>query len=111
VLREFHRTLQPVGRVLFSAHEGQGEVERDQFLEDPVPFVATFFELDELVDASRAAGLTVSLAERRARNSAACRGMTAAATGSSRQDPGGHLGECLGAHAVRASPSAGVPVW
>ena len=66
VLREFHRVLEPGGRVLFSAHEGQGEIERDEFLDEAVPFAATFFELDELVDASQAAGLTIARAERRA---------------------------------------------
>ena len=64
-LAELRRVLRPGGHVLFSAHEGAGEIVRDRFLDQPVPFVATFFELDELVDASEAAGLTVVLAERR----------------------------------------------
>jgi SAM-dependent methyltransferase len=66
VLGEFHRVLRPGGRVLVTAHEGQGELERDRFLEVPVPFVATLFELEELIEASRAAGLCVVHAERRA---------------------------------------------
>jgi hypothetical protein len=66
VLAEFHRVLRPGGRIICSAHEGRGEVERDEFLDHSVPFVATLFELDELVAASRAAGLPVVLAERRA---------------------------------------------
>jgi SAM-dependent methyltransferase len=65
VLQEFHRVLRPAGRVLFSGHEGTGEIELDEFLDEPVPVVATFFQLDELVEASQAAGLTVTLAERR----------------------------------------------
>jgi SAM-dependent methyltransferase len=66
VIEGFHRVLRPGGRVLFSAHEGQGEVESNEFLGESVPFVATLFELDELVESCSAAGLAVLLAERRA---------------------------------------------
>jgi SAM-dependent methyltransferase len=66
VLSEFHRVLTPGGLVIMSAHEGGGEVELDEFLDERVPFAATLFELEELVDAVHAAGLVVTLAERRA---------------------------------------------
>ena len=64
-LEEFRRVLCPGGRVLLSAHEGEGEFARDQFLEEEVPFIATFFELDELVGAATAAGFDIAVAERR----------------------------------------------
>jgi SAM-dependent methyltransferase len=66
VLREFQRVLRPGGHVLFSAHEGEGEVELDEFLQQPVRFAATLFGLDELVQATRAAGFEVTIAEKRA---------------------------------------------
>jgi SAM-dependent methyltransferase len=65
VLEDVRRVLRPGGRLLFSAHEGRGDVELDEFLGQRVPFAATFFELDELVTATRGAGLDVTLAERR----------------------------------------------
>jgi SAM-dependent methyltransferase len=65
-LAGFCRVLRPGGRVIFSAHEGRGVVERDEFLGELAPFVATLFELDELGEACRVAGLEVLLAERRA---------------------------------------------
>ena len=65
VLAEFHRVLRPGGRVLFSAHEGNHEVELEEFIGEPVRVGATFFELDELVAATRSAGFGVALAERR----------------------------------------------
>jgi SAM-dependent methyltransferase len=65
VLVEFARVLRPRGRLLLSAHEGRGEIERDDFLGEPVPVVATLFELDELVGATSAAGLQILRAERR----------------------------------------------
>jgi hypothetical protein len=64
-LDEFRRVLRVGGRMLLSVHEGEGQVERDEFLDEPVPFVATLFELDELVAATTGAGLDVTLAERR----------------------------------------------
>jgi SAM-dependent methyltransferase len=65
VLVEFARVLRPRGSLLFSAHEGRGEIEQDDFLGEPVPVVASLFELDELVGATRAAGLEIVRAERR----------------------------------------------
>jgi SAM-dependent methyltransferase len=65
VMAEFCRVVRPGGVVLFSAHEGQGELERDEWFDEPVPVVATLFDLDELVTASRGAGLEVTRAERR----------------------------------------------
>jgi SAM-dependent methyltransferase len=65
VMAEFCRVVRPGGHVLYTAHEGQGELERDEWFDESVPVVATLFDLDELVDASRAAGLEVTRAERR----------------------------------------------
>jgi SAM-dependent methyltransferase len=65
-VREFHRVLRPGGHVLLTAHEGDDEVELDRFLDEPVRFGATLFQLDELVTATERAGLEVTLAERRA---------------------------------------------
>jgi SAM-dependent methyltransferase len=57
--------LRPGGRILLSAHEGRGEIRARRFLGRRVPFVATLFELDELVLAVEGAGLEVRHAERR----------------------------------------------
>jgi len=65
VLSEFRRVVRPGGRVLIAVHEGRGVVEHNRFLEVPVPSIATLYELDELVAASRAVGLDVLNAERR----------------------------------------------
>lgn len=65
VLAECRRVLCLGGRLLVAVHEGEGEIERDEFLDEPVPFVATLFTLDELVAATTAVGLVVTLAERR----------------------------------------------
>jgi len=64
-LREFRRVVRPGGHVLFSAHEGRGEVVLDEFAGQPVPMIASLFDLDELVGMCESAGLRVASAERR----------------------------------------------
>ena len=64
-LAEFCRVLRPGGRVLFSAHEGQGQIEADEFVGEPVPFVALLFQLAELIAATEQAGLHVTTTHRR----------------------------------------------
>jgi ubiquinone/menaquinone biosynthesis C-methylase UbiE len=65
VLRAFHRVLRPNGRILLSAHEGQGEVRVLEFLGEPAPVAATLFELAELTKCASAAGFDIIRAERR----------------------------------------------
>jgi ubiquinone/menaquinone biosynthesis C-methylase UbiE len=64
-LQEFHRVLRPGGWMLISAHEGTGEIERDEFVGEPVPMAATFFRLEELATATTEAGFEIIRAERR----------------------------------------------
>jgi SAM-dependent methyltransferase len=64
-LQELARVLRAGGQLLCSVHEGHGEIVTDEFLGEPVPFAATFFSLEELVDATTGAGLTVTVAEQR----------------------------------------------
>jgi SAM-dependent methyltransferase len=56
---ELARPLRAGGRLLLSAHEGEGEMSNDNFLDSGAPFVATLFGLDELTGAAEAAGLRV----------------------------------------------------
>jgi SAM-dependent methyltransferase len=62
---EIARVLRLGGRALLTAHEGEGDVRVDEFLGAAVSVPATFFRLDELVDACEKAGLDVPVAERR----------------------------------------------
>ena len=64
-LRELRRVLRQGGQLLFSAHEGEGEVVVDEFAGRPVPMIVTLFMLDELSAACAAAGLQVLHTERR----------------------------------------------
>ena len=64
-LAEIHRVLCPGGRLLFSAHEGEGLVEQHEFLGHAVPFVATLFSFDELIDATQGSGLHLTMSLRR----------------------------------------------
>jgi SAM-dependent methyltransferase len=62
---EIARVLRRGARVLVSVHGGEGEVVRDQFLEVPVPFVATLFAPGEIEAALVGAGLAVTFVESR----------------------------------------------
>lgn len=62
---EFARVLERGGRILLSAHEGDGDVEVHDFLGHEVDLAASFFRLHELEDAATAAGLTMVRRERR----------------------------------------------
>jgi SAM-dependent methyltransferase len=62
---EIARVLRLGGRALLTAHEGEGDVRVDEFLGAAVSVPATFFRLDELVEACEKAGLDVPVAERR----------------------------------------------
>ena len=62
---EFARVLEHNGRLLASAHEGEGDVEISEFLGHTVELGASFLQLDELVTAAEAAGFDVISAERR----------------------------------------------
>ncbi len=64
-MSEFRRIIRPGGRLLVSAHEGEGQVVVDEFLGEAVPFIATLFALDELVVATGSADMEVTFAERR----------------------------------------------
>ena len=66
VLREFRRVLMPAGRLLLSVHGGSGTVSTEEFLGRQVPFEATLFEKDELVDLVTTAGFEVTSATVRA---------------------------------------------
>ena len=64
-LAELRRVLVPGGRVLLAVHEGRGHLEQDAFLGHDVPFVATLFNLDEVEQALRRAGLRLIRSLRR----------------------------------------------
>lgn len=64
-VRELARVVRPGGKVLASFHEGEGEARIEEFLGAAVPFAATLFLLEELVEAFEEGGLCVDVTERR----------------------------------------------
>lgn len=64
-VEELARVLRPGGKVLAAFHEGEGERRADEFLGEPVPFVATLFALDELFTTFEDGGFRVDVTERR----------------------------------------------
>lgn len=66
VLLEFRRVLIPSGRLLVAVHGGSGTITTQEFMGKQVPFEATLFEKDELIDLITAAGFEVTTATVRA---------------------------------------------
>ncbi len=64
-LAECARVLAPGGALLISMHGGEGVVERDEFLGEPVPFIATLVELDEMLEMFPRAGFAIREAHQR----------------------------------------------
>jgi SAM-dependent methyltransferase len=64
-LREFHRALQPDGRLLLAFHGGEGDLHTDQFLGKPVSVDATFFKGSEVEAALLHIGFTAVLVQER----------------------------------------------
>jgi SAM-dependent methyltransferase len=61
-LAEVHRVLAPSGVFAIAVHGGTGEIRTDKFMDRPVPFTGTFFELHELTGLIESAGFTVDRA-------------------------------------------------
>jgi SAM-dependent methyltransferase len=66
VLGEFRRVVVASGRLLLGVHGGSGTLATQEFMGKQVPFEATLFEQDELVDLVTAAGFEVTTATVRA---------------------------------------------
>ena len=59
-LREMNRVLQPGGLLLLSFHEGEGELFRQQWYDQPVSISVTLFEKTEMSGYLEAAGFEVT---------------------------------------------------
>ncbi len=65
VLHEFNRALRMGGHILLAAHEGEGELHTEEFLDLRLPIAATLFGLEALVDTCEKSGFSVLMTRRR----------------------------------------------
>jgi ubiquinone/menaquinone biosynthesis C-methylase UbiE len=61
-LAEIRRVVRPHGVIAVSAHEGEGEIRAERFLDHDVPFAGTYFRLDELRGLIEGAGFSIESA-------------------------------------------------